>query len=161
MGLDCGGDTQHLVENDGMDSIKRFKKMTCCQQEKCNVAILTDFVKTLGRQPACATSVSLIRGVCVLGVWAVGGEGNTCTNSSCYEQSCEFCLKIAVQGRWSEAGLFGVEGTRDKIQFFSVTLYSSHKVQTHKMFKRTLFIRTKYNMQIFEVIAFIKLQNDT
>ena len=72
MGLDCGGDTQHLVENDGMDSIKRFKKMTCCQQENCYVAILTDFVKTLGRQPAGATSVSLIRGVCVGGVGCGG-----------------------------------------------------------------------------------------
>ena len=66
-----------------------------------------------------------------------------------------------MHGRWSEAGLFGVEGTRDRIQFPSITLHSSHKVQTHKMFKRTLFIRTKHNMQMFGVIAFIKLQNDT
>ena len=30
--------------------------------------------------------------------------------------------------------------------------------QTHEMFKRTLFIRTKCNMQIFGVIPFFKLQ---
>ena len=30
---------------------------------------------------------------------------------------------------------------------------------THKRFKITLFIRTKHNMRIFEVIPFIKLQN--
>ena len=34
------------------------------------------------------------------------------------------------------------------------------KTQTHIMFKRMLFIRAKYNMQIFQVIPFIKLQND-
>ena len=31
----------------------------------------------------------------------------------------------------------------------------------HKRFKRTLFIRSKHNMQIFRVISFIKLQKDT
>ena len=35
------------------------------------------------------------------------------------------------------------------------------KIQIHKRFKRTLFIRTKEDMQIFGVIAFIKLQNDS
>ena len=35
------------------------------------------------------------------------------------------------------------------------------KLQTHKRFKRTLFIRTKHNMQISRVIPFIKLRNDT
>ena len=35
------------------------------------------------------------------------------------------------------------------------------KFQTHKRFKRRLFIRTKYNMRIFGIIPFIKLQNDT
>ena len=30
-------------------------------------------------------------------------------------------------------------------------------IQTHKLFKRTLFIRTKHNMRIFVVIPFIKL----
>ena len=34
------------------------------------------------------------------------------------------------------------------------------RIQTHKRFKRTLFIRTKHNMQMFQVIPFIKLQND-
>ena len=33
-------------------------------------------------------------------------------------------------------------------------------IQTHKMFKITLFIRTKHNMQIFGVKSFIKLQNE-
>ena len=33
--------------------------------------------------------------------------------------------------------------------------------QTHKMFKRTLFIRTKHKLRIFVLIPFIKLQNDT
>ena len=35
------------------------------------------------------------------------------------------------------------------------------KMQTHERFRRTLFIRTKHSMQIFRVIPFIKLQNDT
>ena len=38
------------------------------------------------------------------------------------------------------------------------------KTQTHEnfqRFKRTLFIRTKHNMGMFEVNPFIKLQNDT
>ena len=35
------------------------------------------------------------------------------------------------------------------------------KIQTHKKFKGTLFIRTKHSMRIFGVIPFIKLQNDT
>ena len=34
------------------------------------------------------------------------------------------------------------------------------KIQTHKKFKGTLFIRTKHNKRIFGVIPFIKLQND-
>ena len=41
---------------------------------------------------------------------------------------------------------------------FSCVLF---KIQIHKRFKRTLFIRTKHNMRIFGVIPFIKLQNDT
>ena len=36
-----------------------------------------------------------------------------------------------------------------------------YHLQTHRRFKRTLIIRTKHNMQIFGVIAFIKLPNDT
>ena len=36
-----------------------------------------------------------------------------------------------------------------------------YKIQTHKRFKRMLFIRTKHNLQIFGVIHFIKLQNNT
>ena len=35
------------------------------------------------------------------------------------------------------------------------------KIKTHKRFKRTLFIMTKHNQQIFGLIPFIKLQNDT
>ena len=34
------------------------------------------------------------------------------------------------------------------------------KIQTHKSFKRTLYIRTKHNVQIFRAIPFITLQND-
>ena len=34
-----------------------------------------------------------------------------------------------------------------------------YKVQTHKRFQRTLFIRTKHNLHVFGVISFIKLQN--
>ena len=34
------------------------------------------------------------------------------------------------------------------------------KVETYKMFKRTLFIRTKHNIRIFAVIPFNKLRND-
>ena len=36
-----------------------------------------------------------------------------------------------------------------------------YKIQAHKKFKRTLFIRTKYNTRIFGVIPLIKLSNDT
>ena len=35
------------------------------------------------------------------------------------------------------------------------------KIQTHKRFKGTLFIRTKPNIQILGVIPFMKLQNKT
>ena len=35
------------------------------------------------------------------------------------------------------------------------------KSKTHRRFKRTLFIRTKHKMQIFRVIPFIKLKNNT
>ena len=35
------------------------------------------------------------------------------------------------------------------------------KIQTLKRFKRTLFIKTKHNLQIFRGILFVKLQNDT
>ena len=37
----------------------------------------------------------------------------------------------------------------------------SYKIQSHRRFKRTLFIRTKHHMQIFGVMPFIKLQNNT
>ena len=36
-----------------------------------------------------------------------------------------------------------------------------YEIQTHKRFRKTLFIRTKHNMWIFRVIPFVKLQNDT
>ena len=36
-----------------------------------------------------------------------------------------------------------------------------NKIQTHKRFRRTLFVRTKHNMPIFRVIPFIKPQNNT
>ena len=36
-----------------------------------------------------------------------------------------------------------------------------NKIQTHKRLKGTVFIRTTHNVQIFGVIPFIKLQNDT
>ena len=39
--------------------------------------------------------------------------------------------------------------------------YEAHWIQTHKKFKRMLFIRTKHNMRIIQVIPFIKLQHDT
>ena len=35
-----------------------------------------------------------------------------------------------------------------------------YEIQTHRRFKRTLFIRTKHTMRIFGVILFIKLEND-
>jgi len=48
-------------------------------------------------------------------------------------------------------------------QWIQKTGFSSYHqwIKTHKSFKRTLFIGTKHNMQIFRVIPFIKLQNDT
>ena len=36
-----------------------------------------------------------------------------------------------------------------------------NQIQTHKRFTRMLLITTKHNTQIFRVIPFIKLQNDT
>ena len=39
--------------------------------------------------------------------------------------------------------------------------YTDHKFQTHKRFKRALFIGTKHNVRILGVISYIKLQNDT
>ena len=39
-------------------------------------------------------------------------------------------------------------------------LNNSNKIQTHKRFKRMLFLRIKHNMQTFTAILFIKLQND-
>jgi len=35
------------------------------------------------------------------------------------------------------------------------------EIQTYKKSKRTLFIRTRQNTQVFGVIPFVKLQNDT
>ena len=35
------------------------------------------------------------------------------------------------------------------------------QTQTHKRFKRTLFIRTRQNQQLLGVIPFVKLQNET
>ena len=35
------------------------------------------------------------------------------------------------------------------------------KIQTHKGFKRMLFIKTRQNQNISGVISFVKLQNDT
>ena len=44
----------------------------------------------------------------------------------------------------------------------SLTPYREAKpADTHERFKRMLFIRMKHNMQIFRVIPFIKLQNDS
>ena len=40
-------------------------------------------------------------------------------------------------------------------------IINNNKTDTNKRFKRTLVIRTKHNMRIFEVSPFIKLQNDT
>ena len=36
-----------------------------------------------------------------------------------------------------------------------------NEIQTHKRLKGTLFIRTRQNQQMFRVIPFVKLQNDT
>ena len=41
-----------------------------------------------------------------------------------------------------------------------LALYA-YEIQTHKRFKGTLFIMTKHNMQMFGVMTFVKLQNDT
>ena len=48
--------------------------------------------------------------------------------------------------------------TRDglNISFGVITMF-----QTRERFKRTLFIRTKHSVQIFRVIPFIKLQNES
>ena len=50
------------------------------------------------------------------------------------------------------------------IQVFTTKHWQINKLQirqTYKRFKRTIFIRTKHNMQIFGVIPFNKQQNDT
>ena len=36
-----------------------------------------------------------------------------------------------------------------------------NKIQTYKIIKRTQFIRTRQNQQIFGLIPYVKLQNDT
>ena len=41
-----------------------------------------------------------------------------------------------------------------------LSLQLSDTFQTHKTFKRMLFIRTRQNQQIFRVVPFVKLQND-
>ena len=38
---------------------------------------------------------------------------------------------------------------------------SCNMIQTHKRFKRTLFVRTEHNVRMFGVTPFIKLPNDT
>ena len=47
------------------------------------------------------------------------------------------------------------------ISWPAVTHLNKNGVQRHKGFKTTLLIRTKQNPQIFAVIRFVKLQNDT
>ena len=42
-----------------------------------------------------------------------------------------------------------------------LSLIKTAGLQRHKRFKVTLFIRTKHNMRIFELIPLIELQNDT
>ena len=42
-----------------------------------------------------------------------------------------------------------------------VKLYCVSVIQAHERFKRTLFIRTRQNQQIFGLVPFIKLQNDS
>ena len=54
----------------------------------------------------------------------------------------------------------GSLGTVQAVKFIFIS-NSMAGIQTHKRFKRTLFIRTKHSMQIFGLIPFIKLQNDT
>ena len=42
-----------------------------------------------------------------------------------------------------------------------IYIYPHNRIQIHKRFKRTVLIRTRQNQQIFGVIAFFKLQNNT
>ena len=53
-----------------------------------------------------------------------------------------------------------------KIFIFMLCILMNNKdwfdlIQAHKRFRGTLFIRTRKKQQIFGVIAFVKLQNDT
>ena len=51
--------------------------------------------------------------------------------------------------------------TTDNIVRPLLLLSTQYNIQTHKRSKRTLFIRTKYNMRICGVIPFFRLQNKT
>ena len=71
---------------------------------------------------------------------------------------CSVLLASLLTLRRSSSGRVTVMWTRDNNTF---TFSLSRKIQTHKRFKRRLYIRTKHNMQMFWVVPFIKLQNDT
>ena len=77
---------------------------------------------------------------------------------------CDTTLGIAGYSRQHRA----VSVTRMHIQYMAASRKRPKRktiarffISSHKRFKRTLFIRTKYNLQIFGVIPFSKLQNDT
>ena len=64
----------------------------------------------------------------------------------------------------SEVGGGGGAGGGDSVETAKTktdNTFFLDNIQTNKRFKITLFIRIKHNMQIFGVIAFVKLQNDT
>ena len=73
-----------------------------------------------------------------------------------------FVLKSVLISTWCMVWYCG-----QQIIFWSKVLQKSEirtvsvvkQIQTHKRFKRKLFIRTKHNMQMFSVIPSIKLQN--
>ena len=48
-----------------------------------------------------------------------------------------------------------------KVTLNNYSFVNLSKAQTHKRFKRALFIRKKHNVQIFGAVPFTKLQNTT
>ena len=72
----------------------------------------------------------------------------------------------SVTGNWEGEGLKGrrerKHASRTNLPRFPLwSMIDYLLIQIRKRFKRTPFIRTRQNQQIFGVISFVKLQNDT
>ena len=70
-----------------------------------------------------------------------------------------------INAEFLPASRYNMQGNRLLWYNYNITANNNNnnnnKIQTHKRSKRTLFIRTRQNQQIFGVISFVQLQNDT